>query len=145
MNEYIDTDSYLPEDVEFGTKQKQKAEKDLNRQMFFLKIKMFFLKLMHFPTLLLDFLKYSLFSLTKLWGIVLLWIMILFLYLTDSYTVIYYKVLISLERNTVESVEKSIILKEQQLKIANNNMSCYQNQFKRIADNMSVKIWFCKK
>jgi hypothetical protein len=72
MNEYIDTDSYLPEDVEFGTKQKQKAEKDLNRQMFFLKIKMFFLKLMHFPTLLLDFLKYSLFSLTKLWGIVLL-------------------------------------------------------------------------
>jgi len=145
MNEYIDTDSYFPEDEEPVIKQKQKVEKDLDRQMFFLKIKMFFLKLMHFPALLLDFLKNSLFSLTKLWGIVLFWIIILFLYLTDSYTTIYYKVLISLERSTIESIEKSIILKQQQLKNANLNISCYKNQFKRIADDKIVEVWFCKK
>ena len=97
---------------------KQKSEKDINKEMFILKIKYFLLKIKHFPTLLKDFLKYTLVGLIKLWGIVLFLIIIVFLYFTDSYSSIYYKVYISLEKSKVDRLESSIARQQLELKEA---------------------------
>lgn len=122
----------------------KRSEKDINKQIFILKIKSFLLKIKHFPALLKDFLKYTLVGLLKLWGIVLFLIIIAFLYFTDSYSSIYYKVHITIEKSKVDRIESSIAKQQLELKEAQENLSCYKNQFTRIANSQEVLIWYCK-
>jgi hypothetical protein len=117
-----------------------KNKKNINKEMFILKIKLLFLKLQHFPTLLKDFLRYTLLSLLKLWGIVLACIILAFLYFTDSYSSIYYKVYISMEKSKVDRIESSIARQQIELKEAKENLNCYKKQFSRIANSEEVLI-----
>ena len=138
-------DNHLDFDEEVLSESTQKkSERDINKKIFILKIKSLLLRLKHFPTLLKDFLKYTLVGLIKLWGIVLFLIIIAFLYLTDSYSSIYYKVHITIEKSKVDRIEASIARQQLELKEAQENLSCYKNQFTRIANSQEVIIWYCK-
>lgn len=119
----------------------QKKEKNIRK----LKLKIFFKKLLLSPTLLLNFIKKSLFSLVKLRGVIGVVLIILFLYLTDSFVVLYYKYSISSQTRKIESIQESIKLKDISLLEANKNLNCYKNQFTRIAENKKIEIWFCNK
>ena len=121
-----------------------KREKEINKQMFMLKIKQFFLKFNHFPALIKNFIKKTLFGLLRLWGIILVILIFLFLYFTDSFTTLYYKVKINFEKSNIESLERIISNKKLELIESKKDMSCYKNQFKRIANSEFVDINYCK-
>lgn len=123
------------------------AEKDqarINRQLFFLKIKQILLKVQYFPALVKNFIKYTLIGLIKLWGVVLVLIILLFLYFSDSYSSIYYRVNITFEKNNNDYLREIIQKKQVELKESDKKLSCYKNQFTRIANSENVIIWYCK-
>jgi hypothetical protein len=119
------------------------AEKDqarINRQLFFLKIKQILLKVQYFPALVKNFIKYTLIGLIKLWGVVLVLIILLFLYFSDSYSSIYYRVNITFEKNNNDYLREIIQKKQVELKESDKKLSCYKNQFTRIANSENVII-----
>lgn len=134
----------MNDNYDFLTQWDRVEQARINRQLFFLKIKQFFLKIQYFPTLFKNFLKYSLVGLLKLWGVLLVIFIFLFLYVTDSYTTIYYKVKIEVEKHNNENLIETLRIKQKEKIESDHRLKCYKKQFSRIANSEDVIIWYCK-
>lgn len=139
-NNEFDEEEFFKE----SEKDQNRSNTKINKEIFILKIKQFLLKLNHFPALVKKFIIKTLFGLLRLWGIILVILIFLFLYFTDSYTTIYYKVKINFEKSNIEHLEKVISNKKLELIESEKDMNCYKNQFKRIANSQFVDINYCK-
>lgn len=125
----------------FGSK---RDSKKINKEIFILKLKMFFLSIQRFPALLLKFFRKSLFGLLKLWGSVLLIITLFFLYVTEGYSMLYYKISVGFEKSKIERIKFNIIKEKKQLYESEKNITCYKNQLTRIVDDEIIDLKYCK-
>jgi len=92
-----------------------------------------------------NFLKYTVSSLSEQRGSGLFILLILTLYLTWSFKVLYIKFQITIQYYWIERVESNIKNSEMKLKILKENLKCYQNQLNRISKNKEIDLNYCIK
>ena len=103
----------------------------------------------HFPTMKFNFIKKFFKGLLKLWGRVwgssLLIIVILFLYFTNSFTLLYFNVKIKFERYKIEYTIKRMNEAKEYLLESADNLGCYKEQFERLWNGEDVEFNYCNK
>jgi hypothetical protein len=92
-----------------------------------------------------NFLKYIFSGLSKQRGSTLFILLIIFLYFTWSFSLLYIKFQINLNWIAVNRIEKEIKDSETNLNKYKSNLKCYQNQLLRISNNEKIELDYCNK
>lgn len=102
-------------------------------------------RLKHFPSLVSEFFKYSLFGLLKLWGSVGLLAFIFILYYTWAWKVLYYYSSIRIRETHYNSMVESRQRLDEKILVEEAFVSCMKNQLNRILNHQNVEADYCNK
>lgn len=80
----------------------------------------------------------------KGWGSAIIVLIIFIFIITSNFKLIYFNIVISIERMHNENLVEDINTSKTRLKLSNEKLVCIKNQFSRIAEDKHVEINYCK-
>ena len=98
----------------------------------------------HFPIGLVKNIINWLVRFAKGWGSTIVVLIIIIFIITNNFKLIYFNIVISIERMHNENLVEDINTSKARLKLSNEKLVCIKNQFERIAEDKHVEINYCR-